>query len=56
MTITLIRSTIFIVWFSLVTAILAVVFLPAFLMPRVVTMHMARWWVGLNFWGLRVFA
>ncbi|MBL6852923.1 MAG: 1-acyl-sn-glycerol-3-phosphate acyltransferase [Alphaproteobacteria bacterium] len=56
MTLTIIRSTLFIIWFSLVTAVLAIAFLPAFLVPRVVVMHMARWWVGLNFWGLKVFA
>ncbi|MEI9996260.1 MAG: lysophospholipid acyltransferase family protein [Rhizomicrobium sp.] len=53
---TILRSAIFIVWFSLVTAVLAVTFLPALLLPRGVTMWMARQWVGLNFWGLRVFA
>lgn len=56
MTITIIRSAIFIVWFGLVTVVLAVAFLPALLLPRIVTTQMARWWVGLNFWGLRVFA
>jgi 1-acyl-sn-glycerol-3-phosphate acyltransferase len=53
---TIIRSTIFIVWFSVVTAVLAIAFLPALLLPRKLTMWMARIWVGLNFWGLRVFA
>jgi 1-acyl-sn-glycerol-3-phosphate acyltransferase len=56
MTITILRSTLFTLWFSLVTAVLAISFLPAFLLPRIVTVVMARWWVKLNFWGLRVFA
>ncbi|HEY0104843.1 MAG TPA: hypothetical protein VGB91_02075, partial [Rhizomicrobium sp.] len=53
---TLLRSTIFIVWFFFVTLFLAVVFLPALLLPRGLTLWMARTWVALNFWGLRVFA
>ncbi|MEJ1967595.1 MAG: lysophospholipid acyltransferase family protein [Rhizomicrobium sp.] len=53
---TILRSAIFIAWFSLVSAVLAVVFLPALLGPRRLTTLMARLWVALNFWGLRVFA
>ncbi|MEI9990660.1 MAG: 1-acyl-sn-glycerol-3-phosphate acyltransferase [Rhizomicrobium sp.] len=53
---TILRSTIFIVWFSLVTAVLAVGFLPALVLPRRITAWMARRWVAINFWGLRVFA
>jgi 1-acyl-sn-glycerol-3-phosphate acyltransferase len=52
----ILRSTIFIVWFSLMTAVLAIVFLPALLLPRKVTVWMARRWAALTFWGLRVFA
>ncbi len=53
---TLLRSTIFIVWFSLVTAVMAVGFLPALVLPRWITAWMAKRWVAINFWGLRVFA
>ncbi|MEI9885346.1 MAG: lysophospholipid acyltransferase family protein [Rhizomicrobium sp.] len=53
---TLLRSTIFIVWFSLVSAVLGLLFLPAFALPRAVTAWMARRWAALTFWGLRVFA
>ncbi|MEJ0027928.1 MAG: lysophospholipid acyltransferase family protein [Rhizomicrobium sp.] len=53
---TIFRSTIFIVWFSLVTAVMAVAFLPALVLPRKITAWMARRWVAVNFWGLRVFA
>ncbi len=53
---TILRSTIFIVWFSLVTAVMAIGFLPALVLPRKLTSWMARRWVALNFWGLRVFA
>jgi len=53
---TLFRSTIFIVWFSLVSAVMAIAFLPALVLPRKITSWMARRWVAINFWGLRVFA
>jgi 1-acyl-sn-glycerol-3-phosphate acyltransferase len=53
---TILRSTLFIVWFSLVTVVLAIVFLPALALPRRVTAWMARRWTLLTFWGLRVLA
>jgi 1-acyl-sn-glycerol-3-phosphate acyltransferase len=51
---TLLRSTIFILWFSLVSATLAILFLPAFLLPRSVAVWMAHLWTAASFWGLRV--
>ncbi len=39
---TILRSTIFILWFALVSATLAILFLPALVMPRQVTEWMAR--------------
>ena len=53
---TLLRSAIFFLWFALVSAVLCIVFLPALLLPRKVTVWMSRRWSALNFWGLRVFA
>jgi 1-acyl-sn-glycerol-3-phosphate acyltransferase len=50
---TIFRSTIFILWFSLVSATLALLFLPALLLPRGVAAWMARRWVAATFWGLK---
>jgi len=54
--VTVLRSTIFFIWFAFVSAVLAIGFLPALLLPRRVTVWMSRRWSALNFWGLRVFA
>jgi 1-acyl-sn-glycerol-3-phosphate acyltransferase len=54
--VTVLRSTIFFLWFALVSAVLAIGFLPALLLPRDITAWMSRRWSALNFWGLRVFA
>ncbi|HUO89263.1 MAG TPA: lysophospholipid acyltransferase family protein [Rhizomicrobium sp.] len=51
---TIFRSAIFILWFSLISATLALVFLPAFLLPRSVTVWMAHCWTAASFWGLKV--
>ncbi|MGH8324923.1 MAG: lysophospholipid acyltransferase family protein, partial [Steroidobacteraceae bacterium] len=51
---TILRSTIFILWFALVSATLAILFLPALAMPRQVTEWMARRWTAATLWGLRV--
>lgn len=53
---TLLRSAIFFLWFALVSAAICIVFLPALLLPREVTVWMSRRWSELSFWGLRVFA
>ncbi len=53
---TLLRSTIFFLWFALVSAVLAIGFLPALALPRRVTVWMSRRWSALIFWGLRAFA
>ena len=54
--VTFLRSFLFFLWFALVSATLAILFLPALLMPRKVTVWMSRRWSALNFWGLKVFA
>lgn len=51
---TILRSTIFILWFALVSATLAILFLPALVMPRQVTEWMARRWTAATLWGLKV--
>ena len=53
---TIFRSTIFFVWFAFVTSVLAITFLPALLLPRSVTVWMARQWCALTIWGLNIFA
>lgn len=53
---TFLRSAIFLLWFALVSATLAIVFLPALALPRAVTVWMSRRWSALVFWGLRVIA
>jgi 1-acyl-sn-glycerol-3-phosphate acyltransferase len=52
----LLRSAIFFLWFALVSAVICIVFLPALILPRQVTVWMSRRWSALNFWGLRVIA
>ncbi len=53
---TLLRSSLFFLWFALVSASLAILFLPALALPRGITVWMSRRWSALVFWGLRVFA
>ena len=53
---TLLRSAIFFLWFALVSAAICIVFLPALVLPRKITVWMSRRWSALNFWGLRVIA
>jgi len=54
--VTFLRSAVFFLWFALVSATLAIVFLPALALPRGVTVWMSRSWSALVFWGLRVIA
>jgi 1-acyl-sn-glycerol-3-phosphate acyltransferase len=54
--VTIFRSAIFFLWFALVSAVLAILFLPALAAPRAATVWMSRLWSRLNLWGLRVFA
>jgi 1-acyl-sn-glycerol-3-phosphate acyltransferase len=52
----LLRSAIFFLWFALVSAAICIVFLPALVLPRKITVWMSRRWSALNFWGLRIIA
>jgi 1-acyl-sn-glycerol-3-phosphate acyltransferase len=54
--VTFLRSAVFFLWFALVSATLAIAFLPALALPRGVTVWMSRSWSALVFWGLRVIA
>jgi 1-acyl-sn-glycerol-3-phosphate acyltransferase len=54
--VTLLRSAIFFIWFALVSAAICIVFLPALILPRKITVWMSRRWSVINFWGLRVIA
>jgi 1-acyl-sn-glycerol-3-phosphate acyltransferase len=54
--VTLLRSAIFFLWFALVSAAICIVFLPALVLPRKITVWMSRRWSVLNFWGLRIIA
>ena len=53
---TFLRSAIFFLWFALVSAAICIVFLPALVLPRRITVWMSRQWSMLVFWGLRVIA
>jgi len=53
---TILRSSIFMLWFALVSAVLAILFLPVLLLPRRATVWMATRWCALTIWGLKVFA
>jgi 1-acyl-sn-glycerol-3-phosphate acyltransferase len=52
----LLRSTLFLLWFALISVTLAILFLPALILPRAIAAWMARRWCRLTLWGLRVFA
>jgi len=54
--VTFLRSAIFFAWFALVSATMAILFLPVLAMPRKATVWMSRQWSALVFWGLRAFA
>jgi 1-acyl-sn-glycerol-3-phosphate acyltransferase len=51
---TFLRSAIFFLWFALVSAVVCIVFLPALMLPRKITVWMSRMWSRLVFFGLRV--
>ncbi|HWY14600.1 MAG TPA: lysophospholipid acyltransferase family protein [Rhizomicrobium sp.] len=50
------RSTLFFIWFLLISIVLHVAFLPALILPRRGAVIAARNWCGGILWGLRVFA
>jgi 1-acyl-sn-glycerol-3-phosphate acyltransferase len=53
---TLIRSALFMAFFLLVTAAMALLFLPLLAVPRKATVWMARGWVRVTLWGLNILA
>jgi 1-acyl-sn-glycerol-3-phosphate acyltransferase len=56
MSITVIRSVLFMLWFAVVTTIMSVVFLPVVVLPRRATVWMARNWCRLTLAGLKICA
>ncbi|HKQ45661.1 MAG TPA: lysophospholipid acyltransferase family protein [Rhizomicrobium sp.] len=50
------RSALFLLWFAILTAILALIFLPVLILPRAATVWLARLWARATFWGLKIFA
>jgi 1-acyl-sn-glycerol-3-phosphate acyltransferase len=52
----LVRSTLYFLWFVLVTAAVCIVLLPALLMPRGVVRFGTRLWCKSQLWGLRAIA
>jgi 1-acyl-sn-glycerol-3-phosphate acyltransferase len=53
---TILRSTIFLVWFVAMTAVLAILFLPTLVASRRGAALLGYTWSAAVFWGLRVFA
>jgi 1-acyl-sn-glycerol-3-phosphate acyltransferase len=53
---TAIRSALFMIWFLLLTAVMAIIFLPLLAFPRKATVWMARYWARATLWGLKAFA
>jgi len=51
-----IRSALFMAWFLLLTAVMAIIFLPLLACPRKATVWMARQWARATLWGLKAFA
>ncbi len=53
---TLLRSTVFFLWFALVSVVLNIGCLPALLLPPSLARAGSRWWCVLTLWGLKHFA
>jgi 1-acyl-sn-glycerol-3-phosphate acyltransferase len=53
---TAIRSSLFMIWFLLLTVVMAIIFLPLLAFPRKATVWMARHWARATLWGLEIFA
>jgi len=48
------RSALFLLWFGVVTTILSLVFVPVLVLPRGVTVWLARLWAHATFFGLKI--
>jgi 1-acyl-sn-glycerol-3-phosphate acyltransferase len=51
-----VRCSLFMAWFLLITAVMAIIFLPLLVFPRKATVWMARHWARASLWGLKIFA
>jgi 1-acyl-sn-glycerol-3-phosphate acyltransferase len=56
MTITIFRSTLFMLWFAITSTIMSVVFLPVVVLPRRATVWLARNWSAVSLLGLKLCA
>jgi 1-acyl-sn-glycerol-3-phosphate acyltransferase len=56
MTVTVLRSALFMLWFAFVTTVMSIVFLPVVALPRGATAWMARLWCALSLLGLKLCA
>jgi 1-acyl-sn-glycerol-3-phosphate acyltransferase len=52
----LLRSTLYFLWFAILTAVLNIGFLPALVLPRRVARYGAKLWCRGQLWGLRAIA
>jgi 1-acyl-sn-glycerol-3-phosphate acyltransferase len=53
---TAMRSTLFMVWFLVLTTVLSLLFLPVMILPRKTCVWLARGWARATLWGLKIFA
>lgn len=53
---TMLRSALFMLWFAVVTVLLAILCLPLLVLPRAGTVRLGRLWSQATLWGLKVFA
>ena len=53
---TLLRSTLFFIWFVIESVVVNIASLPALILPRKATVYCSRFWSRLTLWGLKVFA
>ncbi|MGA7710444.1 MAG: lysophospholipid acyltransferase family protein [Rhizomicrobium sp.] len=53
---TIFRSIIFLLWFAIVTAVIAIFALPVLLLPRRLTVWTSQFWSKALLWGLRIIA
>jgi 1-acyl-sn-glycerol-3-phosphate acyltransferase len=53
---TILRSTLFFLWFATVSVVLSLAYLPVLLLPPRVIRRGAKLWSGVSLWGLKTFA
>jgi 1-acyl-sn-glycerol-3-phosphate acyltransferase len=53
---TILRSTLFFLWFATVSVVLSLAYLPVLLLPSRAIRRGAKLWAGISLWGLKTFA